>query len=147
MAHSHRSPSGTGNLPVAFVRRKRRLWHGRHARGLAVFRQHRLYSTDTSKSAALFVVGEQESLTRLLVSMEYHRSVPSTAPHGRAAHATFEDYRTSRPGSPCHISLPQIGLPHMPKRHRMPCTPLAATKSELLVISEVRLLAIYVIPL
>ena len=37
------------------VRREHRLWHGFVTRGLAVLRQHRSYSTDISKSAALFV--------------------------------------------------------------------------------------------
>src|SRR6478672_1609570 len=64
------------------VRRELLMWHGFVTRGLAVFRQHRSYSTDLSKSAALFTQQQKESLKRLLVSIEYHRSVPGTAPMG-----------------------------------------------------------------
>src|SRR5690349_24854873 len=43
---------GTTSRSWLAVCRKRSLWHGHLARGLAVLRQHRSYSTDTSKSAA-----------------------------------------------------------------------------------------------
>src|SRR4051812_23972429 len=76
-----------------------RLWHGRLARGLAVRREHLLWQGHLARGLAVrrersavlsrhkqkrsaLPSREKESLERLLVSMEYHRSVPNTAPHG-----------------------------------------------------------------
>src|SRR6476661_4828319 len=70
------------------VRRQHRLWHGLPARGLAVRRQHRSYSTDASKSAALFIEQQKDRLGDCLYRW-----------------STIDRCRIRHPwaGSPCHV--------------------------------------------
>src|SRR5689334_16740566 len=81
---------------------------------------------------------EKESLARLLVSMEYHRSVRRTAPHGLESHATLLPLpRIKRPA--CNHGIRHVYPGHfLSETHMTKTLLLAALSLPVILLAPVR---------